>query len=61
ASFGAREQTHPNSRQLGDWLWNTTRLARTLQAIRAASIEHEDKSRRAIGTSSLVPRSRLPA
>ena len=60
ALASAHGPPHPSAAQVGDWLWNSTRLADALQKLRAMSLEHEDKSRRAIGTSSLVPRSRIP-
>jgi hypothetical protein len=49
----------PSSRQLADWFWSYTTVARVILRLRERLIASEDKRSVAIGRTSLVPRAQL--
>jgi hypothetical protein len=45
----------PSSRQLGDWLWNTTAAGRAIFALRRANLDADDDRLKLIASNFMVP------
>ena len=51
--------THPSSKQIGDWFWNSTQAGKLLNRIRQQNLEHEQPRRQHVCSKFMVPGARL--